>query len=205
MKKTKKMAAALALSAALAMGAVPAFAADASVNSSGSFTDGNDNTGAASTTLNVYATASQIQATIPVDITVVTPLEGGAITAPSASAYKIVNNNATSGLKVTKVQGVDNAGWKAVTELTNPKTNMAAATGEMKLTVKAGSSAAMAIDSSAATSIPAEAQSYFTAPASGELGLTLAGTTSVKSNLTADTTYPAVKIAYTVAVDTPAA
>ena len=77
MKKTKKMAAALALSAALAMGAVPAFAADASVGKTGSFADGNDNTGSASTALNVYATASQIQATIPVDITIVTPIEGG--------------------------------------------------------------------------------------------------------------------------------
>lgn len=205
MKKTKKMAAVLALSAALAMGAVPAFAADASVGKTGSFIDGNDNTGSASTALNVYATASQIQATIPVDITIVTPIEGGTITAPSADAYKIVNNNATKGLKVTKVQGVDNAGWKAVTELTNPKSNMAATTGEMQLTVKAGSSAAMSIASDAATSIPAEAQSYFTAPSNGELGLTLAGTTAVKSNLTANTTYPAVKITYTVAVDTPAA
>lgn len=205
MKKTKKMAAVLALSAALAMGAVPAFAADASVGKTGSFADGDDNTGSASTALNVYATASQIQATIPVDITIVTPIEGGTITAPSADAYKIVNNNATKGLKVTKVQGVDNAGWKAVTELTNPKSNMAATTGEMQLTVKAGSSAAMSIASDAATSIPAEAQSYFTAPSNGELGLTLAGTTAVKSNLTANTTYPAVKITYTVAVDTPAA
>ena len=205
MKKTKKMAAALALSAALAMGAVPAFAADASVGKTGSFADGNDNTGSASTALNVYATASQIQATIPVDITIVTPIEGGTITAPSADAYKIVNNNATKALKVTTVQGVDNAGWKAVTELTNPKNNMSATTGEMKLTVKAGSSAAMSIESENATSIPTEAQSYFTAPANGELGLELAGTTSVKSNLTANTTYPAVKITYTVAVDTPAA
>lgn len=205
MKKTKKMAAVLALSAALAMGAVPAFAADASVGKTGSFADGDDNTGSASTALNVYATASQIQATIPVDITIVTPIEGGTITAPSADAYKIVNNNATKGLKVTKVQGVDNAGWKAVTELTNPKNNMSATTGEMKLTVKAGSSAAMSIESENATSIPTEAQSYFTAPANGELGLELAGTTSVKSNLTANTTYPAVKITYTVAVDTPAA
>ena len=121
MKKTKKMAAALALSAALAMGAVPAFAADASVGKTGSFADGNDNTGSASTALNVYATASQIQATIPVDITIVTPIEGGTITAPSADAYKIVNNNATKALKVTKVQGVDNAGWKAVTRADEPE------------------------------------------------------------------------------------
>lgn len=204
MKNTKKVLATLALSATLAMGAVPAFAADASVGKTGSFDDGGNNTGSASTALNVYATASQIQATVPVDITVVTPIEGGTITAPSADAYKIVNNG-TKGLKVTQVQGVDNAGWKAVTELTNPKANMSATTGEMKLSVKAGSSAAMSIASDAATSIPAEAQSYFTAPANGELGLTLAGTTSVKNNLSTDTTYPAVKITYTVAVDTSVA
>ena len=166
-----------------------------------------DNTGSASTALNVYATASQIQATIPVDITIVTPIEGGTITAPSADAYKIVNNNATKGLKVTKVRGAGRqCGLEGCDRTDEPEEQHGATTGEMQLTVKAGSSAAMSIASDAATSIPGRGPSRTSpAPSNGELGLTLAGTTAVKSNLTANTTYPAVKITYTVAVDTPAA
>ena len=198
MYKTKKTLTALAITAALAMGAAPAaFAADASVNETGSI--GSD--GTASTTLNVYATASQIQATIPIDITVVTPAAGGTITAPSANAYKITNNNATTDLYVKSVQGVDANGWKAVDTLTSPATGMAADTGELKMTVKAGASNALTI-ASTATSVPDQAKEYFKVSAKGELGLTLAGESSVKKELTADSTYPAVKIAYTVALPT---
>lgn len=198
MNKTKKALTALALSAALAMGAAPAaFAADASVNKTGSIA----NDGTASTTLNVFATASQIQATIPIDITVVTPAAGGALTTPSASAYKIVNNNASTDLYVKSVQGVDANGWKSVSTLTSPANSMAAETGELKMTVQAGASAPLVI-AAAATEVPAEAKAYFKVPASDELGLTLAGESSVKSELKADSTYPAVKIAYTVALPT---
>ncbi|WP_139652694.1 hypothetical protein [Raoultibacter phocaeensis] len=198
MKKTKTTLTALALTAALAMAAAPAaLAADASVNETGSIASD----GTASTTLNVYATASQIQATIPIDITIVTPAAGGTITAPSANAYKIVNNNTTTDLYVKSVQGVNANGWNAVDTLTSPASGMAATTGELKMTVKAGASNPLAI-AAAATAVPEQAKEYFKVPAKGELGLTLAGESSVKTELTADSTYPAVKIAYTVAVPT---
>lgn len=197
MKKTKKLAAALALSTTLAMGTVPAFAADPSVNDTGSFADDGNSSGTAATVVNVYASASQIQATIPVDITIVTPAAGGAITAPSATAYKIVNNNASTALKVTQVQGQDANDWAAVADFSADVSGV----GELKMTVKAGSANPVAIKSAAATAIPDEAQAYFTVPADGgELGLTLAGSTKVASTLKADSTYPAVKIMYTVGV-----
>lgn len=214
MNKAKKIITAVALSTTLAMGAVPAFAAEEAtpagepaINETGSFADTGSGNGSASTTLNVYATASQIQATIPVNITVVTPKEGGIITAPSATAYKIVNNNATADLKVTEIKGVDTADWKAVKEFTSPKTGMAAKKGEMQLTVKAGASAAQVVNGTEATKLADDAVAYFTAPAGKELGLTIAGKTSVKADLTANSSYPAVQIAYTVSASatTPAA
>lgn len=212
MKKAPKIFAAIALSTTLAMGAAPAFAAEpadpgtASVNSSANIADdGSGNgTGKTSTALNVYLSASQIQATIPIDITVVTPKEGGAITTPSSAAYKIVNNSKTSALKVTQVQGVDNEGWKSVATLAKEVTGEGNI-GQLAMTVKAGAAAAQTIESAKATSLAA-VQSYFTAPASGELPLELAGTSVVKEDMAGSQTYPAIKISYTVAATaTPAA
>lgn len=213
MKKAPKIFAAIALSTTLAMGAAPAFAAEpansgtASVNSSGNIADdgtGNGK-GSASTALNVYLSASQIQATIPIDITVVTPKEGGAITAPSSTAYKIVNNSKTAALKVTQVQGVDNEGWKSVATLSKEVTGEGNI-GQLAMTVKAGAAAPQTIESAKATSLDA-VQSYFTAPAGGELPLELAGTSVVKADMAGSQTYPAIKISYTVAATavTPAA
>lgn len=213
MKKAPKIFAAIALSTTLAMGAAPAFAASepadpgtASVNSSANIADdGSGNgTGKTSTALNVYLSASQIQATIPIDITVVTPKEGGTITTPSSAAYKIVNNSKTAALKVTEVQGVDNEGWKSVAMLAK-EVSGEGNIGQLAMTVKAGAAAPQTIESSKATKLDA-VQSYFTAPAGGELPLELAGTSVVKEGTAGSQTYPAIKISYTVAATaTPAA
>lgn len=198
MKNTKKVLATLALSATLAMGAVPAFAVDASTGNAGSFAPtADDSSGEASTAVNVYASKSQIQATIPVDITVVTPAQGGTITAPSATAYKIVNNGDTA-LKITSVQGAksDDGKWDAVAAKSADITG----TGELAMTVKAGASSPQIIKSAAATDLANDA--FFTVAKGEELGLTLAGTSYVKTALTGDQTYPAIKIKYTVEVPT---
>lgn len=202
MNKAQKIFTAIALSTTLAMGAVPAFAADgsASVNKTDSFVETTTNNGAASTTLNVYASASQIQATIPVDITIVTPAKGGTITAPTDAAYKIVNNNQTTPLKVTAVKGVDANEWSLKSSHT-PNAAEISGVGELVMTVKAGASSAVPIVTTGeGTKIEGATQSYFTAPANGELGLALAGTSKISSadGLTANSTYPAVKITYTV-------
>lgn len=213
MKKAPKIFAAIALSTTLAMGVAPAFAAEpvdpgtASVNGSANIADdGSGNgTGKTSTALNVYLSASQIQATIPIDITVVTPKEGGTITTPSSAAYKIVNNSKTAALKVTQVQGVNNEGWESVAVLAK-EVSGAGNIGQLAMTVKAGAAAPQTIESAKATNLAA-VQSYFTAPAGGELPLELAGTSVVKEGTAGSQTYPAIKISYTVAATavTPAA
>lgn len=196
MKKTKKALATLALSATLAMGAVPAFAADATVNDTGSF-DVTGETGKGSTQLNVQATASQIQATLPVSITVVTPADGGNITAPSDKAYKIVNNGEAD-LKIKSIQGVNANGWEIKSKVADKENaGEISGKGEMQLSVKAGESAPLVITTTdAAVTEPADA--YFAIPASNSLGLTLTGATAVKTTLGTDSPIPAVKIQYTV-------
>ncbi len=202
MKNTKKVLATLALSATLAMGAVPAFAAEATINDSGSFTPDSGTTvsGKGTTQLNVQATSSQIQATLPIDITVITPASGGAITAPTDKAYKIVNNNATTPIKIKSIKGVDGTDWAIKQTVTLNKDDMTTK-GEMTLSVKAGSSAPVSIKTTD-VAIPDDAVSYFTIPEGKSLGLTLAGTTQVKTDLTPDATVPAVKLEYTVSTTT---
>ena len=79
----RKMFAALALSATLAMGAVPAFAAepaDTDATDAGGFT-GN----AATTTVSIKTDASQISAEIPMKMQIVANAAGGNSTAPTAA------------------------------------------------------------------------------------------------------------------------
>lgn len=192
MKKSQKILTALVLSTTLALGAVPAFAVDASVGDAGSFDVAKKT---ASTTMNVYTLGEdQIQATVPLNITVVTPAKGGVITAPSATAYKIVNNGSMD-IKVTKIEGIDNAGWKVVDTLTTPDQ-----TGQVKMTIKAGASSEVPIlsGSNAKAIEGADAGYFVAAKEGGELGLTLAGNTAVKGTLDAEKTYPSIKIQYTV-------
>lgn len=210
MKKTQKMLTALVLSTTLAMGAIPAFALDATVGESGSFDAAKDNadSASASTQMNVYTLKeAQIQATVPLAITVVSPAKGGTITAPSATAYKIVNNGSTD-IKVTKILGIDNGGWAIKDKLDEAK-DVTETTGQIKLAIKAGSSPELAITNveNNATLDKADAANFVIAKEGGELGLTLSGATAVpESGLTPDKSYPAVKIQYTVSKvnETPA-
>ncbi len=88
--KMKKMVGAIALTAALAMGTAPAFAA--SVGSDQDFANG---TG--STEVKVTADASTIHATVPMSVTVVMGASGsGTLQTPDASAYKITNTGDTA-------------------------------------------------------------------------------------------------------------
>ncbi len=97
--KLTKIVGAFALTAALAMGTVPAFASGATleVGNDGVFTDaGNDADGnpqaKASTTIKGTTINSQIQATVPISLTVVVPSDGqGPILTPSPDKYVIKN------------------------------------------------------------------------------------------------------------------
>lgn len=103
----RKMFAALALSATLAMGAVPAFAADGDmtpgVEGSSNFKDNNNK---ATTTVSIKTDASQISATIPMKMTVIADANGGPIKAPGTDAYKVTNNSSFD-VYITSVKGVE--------------------------------------------------------------------------------------------------
>lgn len=86
----KKVLATAVLTAALAFGtAVPAFAESFSNNS-------------ADTKVSIFTDTSNICATLPLNLTVGAPANGGAFTGPTDGTYKIVNNSAFD-IKVEEV------------------------------------------------------------------------------------------------------
>lgn len=104
----KKVLATAALTAALAFGtAVPAFATEDATNPE-SF----DSNRSQTTTVSIETDKSQLSATIPVKMTVIAPVVGGNITAPSDAKY-IIENNSLIPIYVTSIQGfaVENSGW----------------------------------------------------------------------------------------------
>lgn len=116
MKKTSKVFGAVLCSAALAMGmAMPAFAEkpnDIDINESTDI-----NTSADSTTQDVdvrlvgFDSTTQIQCTMPIDLTVAAPTAGGLLSAPTKEAYTIKNNSADLDLKIAKVKAKPATGF----------------------------------------------------------------------------------------------
>ena len=193
MKKMSKTLGAVAASAALAIGcAMPAFAAEGSVNAETQNIVG-DATGATGETevrLFGYDSSSQIVATIPVSLTVAAPQDGGAITPPTADKYAITNQG-DLGIKVTKVKGVPYSGWTLSSSSTvTPGSNHA-----ILLNVANGGSTVQVKPTEA--SITAD----FTAPAKGDkVNMALSGEAQPKTGSTfAETAVPAVKVVYTIA------
>lgn len=136
MKKYKVFIAA-ALSAVLALGTMPAFAAtdtsgnadDASDNIPGSFQYGEGSasgTAEAETSLNVYYNADQIQATIPLEVTIIAtgdPTIQGEIVGPTN--YRIENRSTTSAIKVRTVRATGNGkGWNLDTMTSSGTPNL---------------------------------------------------------------------------------
>lgn len=103
--KLTKMAGAFALTAAMAMAAVPAFAAPAATNEDQFYPTDPFNQNEASQTTEVYAELinKYLDATIPTRVAIVIPGQGGAITAPAKEAYKIHNNTTTNAIKLMDV------------------------------------------------------------------------------------------------------
>ncbi len=105
--KLTKMAGAFALTAAMAMTAVPAFAA-VGVDNEELFTttgNGSNATGTQTTVVEAEAVNTQLMATIPTKVAIVIPSSGtGAIVAPQASAYKITNTGTSNAIQLKSVQ-----------------------------------------------------------------------------------------------------
>lgn len=110
--KLTKMAGAFALTAAMAMAAVPAFAAPGATNEDQFYPTEPFNANQASQTTEVYAELinKYLDATIPTKVAIVIPGQGGAITAPSSTAYKIHNNTTTNAIKLISINSKPAAG-----------------------------------------------------------------------------------------------
>lgn len=103
----KKMFGALALSAALAMGAVPAFAAPGVDANTSAFEEGE-----ASTAVDIETTIKQLNVTLPVKVTLAASIGGGDATCPSDGAYKIVNSgNIDVFVTQTAAKSITNRAW----------------------------------------------------------------------------------------------
>lgn len=228
----KKMWGALALSAALATGtAMPAFALDAAVtpgadvDGNGDFTlQGEKNTG--STDVKVLAEVTQLNATLPMEVTVVANMQGGQLlasptgnlTGNAGEGYRIENRTIMP-LKLVDVQaaaGSDDKWIYADSAITNVADYGGAdKLGKINLTIlndtddiATATTNGKVISSSAATalgfSVPAGTVAGTNDPVTpGKLGLKLGGTTSYINSdeeiATADGT--AVKLTYTIAID----
>lgn len=109
--KLTKIAGAVALTAALAMSAVPAFAAvDATNVENFKVSNTDPNTSEATTEVYYELLNSDLNASIPTRVCVAIPTTGGRITAPDSSAYVIKNNGTnTKGLKITKISSMPGA------------------------------------------------------------------------------------------------
>lgn len=200
----RKMFAALALSATLAMGAVPAFAADSdgtSVEGSGDF---KDNSNKATTVVSIKTDASQISATIPVKATIVAKANGGDITAPTADAYKVTNNSSFD-VYITSVKATEKAGWKLAdsVDVTNNPTGTVA---DIALSVGPKGASATETDKptvlkkDTAVAVTGDAMKMSAKADSGtdnELGLVMKGQ-STKVKTVADTAVEAIGVEYTI-------
>lgn len=204
-----KMFAALALSATLAMGAVPAFAVDAGdivKDSEGKI----DLASGQETTVSVKTVVGQIDATIPTQVVINASTDGGAVGVPAATSYKIVNNSIFD-LQVSKMEAKrgDNWGFKSDSISAVEGVYPAPSDGKigdiyMTLAPKDKASSAFTLTNTATFTpaadwkIPAKSGSTV-----GELGLQLDGVTSRLSKVLADNeTSEAMKITFTVSTQT---
>lgn len=223
--KMKKMVGALALTAALAMGTAPAFAASASTPDPA--TDAFSENGSTEIKAKVDNVNPAIRATVPLQVTVVFGShEGSDIIGPNSSAYKITNVG-TGNIKLTEAEitdmssvftssalnmtegankyGVFNSSsfaWEKPT--TGDHLNFSIAAGTFKNYLTTGHKASQATGAGVETQIMTDATAW---PAGGiqintgaDLPITLGGVAYFNSTFTQDNlTDTLCKIKYTIA------
>lgn len=212
--KMKKMIGALALTAALAMGTTPAFAAGTSVGNDQLFSQlGNaaDNKAQGNTIVNGMPINAQLIVSVPIDITVVVPTTGGELICPTSTAYRIQNRSNNS-VFVIGAQLEDGA-FTAVADATDTTNVPAATTGggraislnanNLSLGDKTSTQTAMAKTGTTPWEITAGSAATPT-----DYGITLAGTTndlSANPLTSGSLTSNMCKIVYTITNQTGAA
>lgn len=205
----RKMFAALALSATLAMGAVPAFAAEpngTSVEGSGDFKDDSNK---ATTVVSIKTDASQISATIPMKATIVAKANGGDVTAPTADSYKVTNNSSFD-VYITSIQGTAQNGWELLSSDAVSDNTASGAVADVSLTVGPRGADATTTDSPVRISTTKVDMKDATmkiaakgaADGADTLGLVLAGKTTKVKSVSANAV-DAVSIQYTISAQDP--
>lgn len=186
--KLTKMAGAFALTAALAMTAVPAFAAADATNTD-NFKDGGNNTATATTKVYAEAINASLNATIPTRVAIVVPATGsGEIKAPSSDVYKIINNTTTNQVFLRSVEATPGSFSLSTT------TSGSLSNSTLAMKLQAGTAS---FNLTTGTQSPSSAVSI--AANGGELPLALSGTAQIVGQLSASTLESAVmNINYTI-------
>ncbi len=196
--KLTKMAGAFALTAAMAMTAVPAFAAAGADNVEQFKTSDVANESTATTKVYAETINAQLNATIPTRVAIVIPSTGpGEVTCPSAGEYKIVNK----GDKAIYLKKVTSAGSSLFTltnvtnVLTTPSTSVT--TNTLGLEVAAGAWKIPINGTDQTPTAPVTAPSI--TANNGELELGMSGRSYVGSTLSASQLEStALSITYTI-------
>ncbi len=194
--KLTKMAGAFALTAAMAMATVPAFAATSAENVE-QFVSAGDGSGAtASTDVKFEVVDAALNATIPTKVAIVIPSSGGTITGPTN--YEITNNS-TGGIRVAKLQvSAPNANMSIPTTswTTDPSTPT---TGGVALaTLSIGGGSPMQLVASTAGITVQTSYTGATIAQGGKASLELGGKVLATTLSASELTSTAMKIQYTI-------
>lgn len=206
----KKTLASAALAATLAFGMTPAlaFAADSASGDpepsvgteSGDFADKRTGT----TEISIVPDASQVNATVPVKISIVAPITGGAVTAPSKEAY-LIENNSIFDVYVTSMKAKMKPGFGLVTSDPSGTSSNVGAKGDFMISVNG-----VTLDPNDAVTITAEQADSFKAMAklrddapAGKLRLDVKGKNSILKEVTAGTPVAVLELSYTVSATKP--
>ncbi|WP_139651352.1 hypothetical protein [Raoultibacter phocaeensis] len=197
--KLKKTATAVALTALLALGAAPvAFAADGNTNADTSADSNIQGDGTGDTTVMVETVATNISVTVPLQIKVVGPAEGGALSGVPTN-YNIVNNSVYPIKVASVIATADEAGnWGISETALTDQSESTAKIGDINLTLQMTGAAAPLTVKTTSQDLTDWIVDAKTADAGTTKNIAVAGSLSqIKSVKDAATT--AVKVQYTIA------
>lgn len=203
----KKALASAALAATLALGTVPAlaFAAEGDPEPSVGTESGDFATERTGTTeISVVPDASQVSATVPVKISIVAPITGGAVTAPSKEAY-LIENSSIFDVYVTGMEAKMKPGFGLVASDPSGSSPQIGAKGDFMISVNG-----VTLDPNGSVKITAEQADSFKAMAklrddapAGKLKLDVKGKNSILKEVTAGEPVAVLDLSYTVSATKP--
>ena len=203
----KKTLASAVLAATLALGTVPAlaFAAEGDPEPSvGNQTSDFATERTGETEISIVPDATQVSATIPLKISIVAPITGGSIKAPSAEAY-LIENSSIFDVYVTSMKAEVKPGFGLVSTDPSGSSPQVGAKGDFMITVNG-----VTLDPNGSVAITAEQADSFKAMAklrddapNGKLQLDVKGKNSILKEVTAGTPVAVLDLSYTVSATKP--